>query len=55
MQKGDMGQRQHLERCDGSPPHKTGIPFRKTLAQKMLELKLSGLVEFTQECARSVG
>ena len=50
LQRGDKGQRQHLERCDG---RKTGIPFRKSLKQKMLELKLFGLMEFTQDYARS--
>ncbi len=53
LQRGDKGQRQHLERCDGTPPRKTGIPFRKSLKQKMLELKLFGLMEFTQDYARS--
>lgn len=47
--RGDKGQRQHLERSDG---RKTGIPFRKSLKQKMLELKLFGLMEFTQDYAR---
>ncbi len=53
LQRGDKGQRQHLERCNGTPPRKTGIPFRKSLKQKMLELKLFGLMEFTQDYARS--
>jgi len=52
-QRGDKGQRQHLEKCDGTQPRKTGIPFRKSLKQKMLELKLFGLMEFTRDYARS--